>query len=354
MISGGLIRVLIADDSAYMRKVMREMIESSPLIQVVDTAWNGSSALEKTASLQPDVVIIDLYMPEMDGLDYIRKQMETRPIPIIVCSSATLDESMALAAMEAGAVEFVQKPTALALDSVYNIQQQLINAVIAAASVPFSRLPVPVAVPEEIPEVDLFRWPARRTSMRVDAVLIGISTGGPQALRDLLPRLPEDFPVPVAIVLHMPPGYTQALAFRLNEISQVEVLESAEGLEMRPGRVILARAGVHTRLQLSDKGVVTSLSEEPRDNLYIPAVDELFQSGAQAYQGRVLGVVMTGMGNDGTAGAAWLKAQGGIIFAESEESSVIFGMPRSVIEAGLADQVVSLKELPQAIMEAIL
>jgi two-component system chemotaxis response regulator CheB len=258
-----------------------------------------------------------------------------------------------MAAMEAGAVEFVAKPTALALEKMYTIRQDLTQAVIAAASIPPEILEQLASTPSatlpvmEIPE-------KLEKEGRIDAVVIGISTGGPRALRSMIPRFPAKMPIPVLIALLMPAGYTQLLAEQLNNLSQVEVLESADNLACKPGRVILAQAGMHTRLlRIGDGRVVTVVSDEPNDSIYCPSVDVLFRSAAETYHDRVLAVVMTGMGNDGTNGAGWIKAQGGLIFAESEETSVVFGMPRSVIEAGLADRIVPLHRLPEAIMEVI-
>jgi two-component system chemotaxis response regulator CheB len=189
---------------------------------------------------------------------------------------------------------------------------------------------------------------------RFDAVLIGISTGGPQALRSLLPSFPAHFPAALAIVQHMPPGYTGPFAERLNEISKLEVLEAREGLEMRPGRAILAQAGHHLMLKGSPAlGVYAHLSDLPAEPLHRPSVDVLFRSAAEAYGTRALGIVMTGMGNDGTEGAAWIKSQGGMVIAEDESSCVVFGMPRSVIEAGLADQTTPLSRMAETISEVM-
>ena len=351
------IQVLVVDDSAYMRKAIREMLEQNSKIQVIGTAHHGADALEQIERLNPDVVTIDLYMPEMDGVDFTRAQMARRPIPIVVCSSAEVDEDRAVAAMEAGAVEFVRKPTSRALDKVYDIRNELLQAVYAAAAVPLEKLHVPFM--QMIPPTAQIKKPWIATgkqvgTRRIDAVLIGISTGGPRALRQMLPRFPERMPVPIVVALHMPIGYTASLARRLDELCAVQVLESEEGLEVIPGRVILAQAGKHTRLRRREDGaLVVEVADEPHNSLYRPSVDELFRSGAQVLGSRVLGVVMTGMGNDGTPGAAWIKAQGGQVFAEAESSSVVFGMPRAAQEAGLVDRMVDLEDLPNQIMEAI-
>jgi two-component system, chemotaxis family, protein-glutamate methylesterase/glutaminase len=343
------LRVLIVDDSAYMRKAMREMLEGEETVTVVGTAWNGLDALEQVEKLNPDVVITDLYMPEMDGIGFIKSQMRRKPIPIVLCSSADSDGDGVLQAMDAGVVEFVQKPTARALDVVYDIRQQLILAVQAAAAVVLDKMPLKegegaVAVPS----------PASvgQPVTKISVVMIGVSTGGPRALRVILPRLPADLPIPIIVALHMPPGYTATLAENLNKHCLLEVVESAEGMEVNPGRIILAQAGTHTRLMREHSGrVVTRLNKEPRDSLYHPSIDVLFQSGATAYGSQVLGIVLTGMGNDGTAGSAWVKSQGGVVFTEDEKTSVVYGMPRSVVEAGLSDRVLLLDQFPDAIME---
>lgn len=341
------IKVLVTDDSAYIRKVITEMLSSDSRIQVVGTARNGLDALEKVVELEPDVVTLDLIMPELDGVGFLREQMKRKRLPVIVVSIASENGALVVSALEAGALDFVQKPTALASERVFEIQKDLIQKVITAASVEPMKLPVGIAIPEGA-------LPTKKVTPVVDAVVMGISTGGPQALTRLIPRLPADFPVPMAIVLHMPVGYTTLFAARLNEISSLEVIEASEGDEMLPGRVLLAPAGRHLSfLRLHDHRVISHLDLRPLDTLHRPSVDVLFQSAAEVYGGRLLGVVMTGMGNDGTAGSAWIKAQGGTILAEADESCVVFGMPRSVIEAGLADEVVPLDRMAEAILERI-
>jgi two-component system chemotaxis response regulator CheB len=343
------IRVLVVDDSAYIRKVISEMLRRSPLIEVVGTAWDGRDALEKVARLNPDVVTLDLTMPELDGVGFLQEQMRRRPIPIVVCTSLNESDEQAVAVMEAGVIEFVQKPTSLALDKVYEISDNLIEKVITVAAIPAERLLEPARV-EIAPPLPSPAYPRTRG---LNAVVIGASTGGPQALRYLLPSLPENFPVPVAMVLHMPEGYTGPFAHRLNQISRLEVREAEEGLEMKPGRVILGQAGKHLKLKRKGPNVVAHLDGAPEELIHRPSVDVLFQSAAEVYGAHILGVVMTGMGEDGARGAAWIKAQGGAIFTESELTCVVYGMPRAVVEAGLSDKIVLLSEFPKAILEAL-
>lgn len=342
-----LIRVLVVDDSAFARKVIREMLSRSPYIEVVGAARDGLEALDLVSQLNPDVVTCDLLMPRCDGVGFVREQMKRRPLPILIISTAEQDAEQALAALEAGAIDFVQKPTALATDDLLRIREELIEKVKGAAEAPSERLrPVPppaIAVPEPV-----------RTPARISAVVIGISTGGPQALRALIPQFPADFPVPIAIVLHMPVGFTALYAAKLGELSMLRVKEAEEGDEMRPGTALLAQAGKHLVLRKDSAGVVKAhLARQPVDSLHRPSVDVLFQSAADVYGARALGVVMTGMGNDGKQGAAWIKAQGGIVLTEAEESCVIYGMPRAVVELGLSDAAVPLDRLAHAIMEKL-
>jgi two-component system chemotaxis response regulator CheB len=189
---------------------------------------------------------------------------------------------------------------------------------------------------------------------KVDIVVIGISTGGPQALKYLIPQLPADFPVPVAVVLHMPIGYTEAYSQKLNDLSSLSVIEAREREILRPGLVMVAPAGRHLSFKREADGtVVAHLDVRPFDTLHRPSVDVLFQSAAEIYRGRVLGVVMTGMGSDGKQGSAWIKSQGGLIFTEAEETCVVYGMPGSVVEAGMSDKIVPLNEMAQSILEVI-
>ena len=343
-----IIRVLIVDDSAYVRKVLRQMLSRSPFIEVVGAARNGEEALELVEELDPDVVTCDLNMPAMDGTAFVREQMARRPLPVIIISVASQAAEPVLAALEAGAIDFVQKPTALATDKLLDIADELIDKVKAAAGTPrttFRRMAgaTPVASPLHLP---------RTGAAALDIVVIGTSTGGPQALKTVLPAFPADFPVPIAMVLHMPPGYTEAYARKLDETCPLHVVEAQGGEVVQPGMAFLAPAGRHlTFVRQPGGAVLTRLDLRPLDTPHRPAVDVLFQSAAQVYRSRVLGVVLTGMGADGREGAAWIKAEGGRILTEAEESCVVYGMPRSVVEAGVSDRSVALDGIARAIMD---
>ena len=349
------IRVLVVDDSAFVRKVVSQMLARSPLIEVVGTARDGADALEQVERLVPDVITLDLVMPGMGGAAFLREQMQRRPIPVVICSITHESGTAALEALEAGAVEFVQKPTALATDRIFEIADELIAKVRLASEVTYARssATLDVEVPAPAPAAPI-RLPRRDSRLRSDIVVIGISTGGPQALRELIPRFPADFPVPIAIVLHMPVGYTAMYAQRLNDVSLMEVVEAADGETLHAGRVLIAPAGKHLVIARDENGLVhTHLALMPGNTPHRPAVDVLFRSAADVFGERVLGVVMTGMGNDGLAGAVHIKSKGGAIITESESSCVVYGMPRAVDEAAVSDLSTPLGSMAQCIMEMV-
>ncbi len=343
-----VLRVVVIDDSAYVRKVVREILSRSPFLEVVGTARDGREALDLVEQLDPDVVTCDLIMPELDGVGFVREQMKRRPVPIIIMSVAKETAEAALTALDAGAIDFVQKPTALASEKIFEVSNELIEKVKAAGNIALNRLPIPQ------PKIAATVEATVAGTHSVDLVVLGISTGGPQALKRLIPQLPADFPVPVVMVMHMPVGYTEMYAAKLNESSNLEVREAAEGDEVKPGCVFLAQAGRHLTLKRNADGkVITHLDARPFSTLHRPSVDVLFQSAAEVYRNRVLGVVMTGMGSDGKQGAAWIKSQGGLIFTEAESSCVVYGMPGVVVEAGLSDKSVALENMAHAIREVV-
>jgi len=340
-----ILRVLVVDDSAYVRKVIKQMLSRSPFIEVVGTARDGEEALTLVQSLHPDVVTLDLIMPGMGGLGFVKEQMSRLPMPIVLVSIASETSQLVLDALDSGAIDFVQKPSALATEKVFEMSDDLIEKVKAAGSVQLAAI-------KGTPAKSTVKSRSWSKSMSLDIIVIGISTGGPQALKQLVPRFPRDFPLPVAIVLHMPVGYTELYAKRLNELSELEVCEAQEGDEVRNGRVLIAPAGRHLTVVRTNSKVVTHLDARPFDTLHRPSVDVLFRSAADTFGSGVLGVIMTGMGEDGRDGSSWIKSKGGIVFAEAEESCVVFGMPRAVIEAGLVNRAIPLEEMAEAILEA--
>jgi two-component system chemotaxis response regulator CheB len=349
-------RVLVVDDSAFVRKVVIEMLGRSPSLQVVGFARDGVEALDQVERLHPDVVTLDLVMPRMSGVEFLREQNRRGRIPVVVCSIAHESGEMALEALEEGAVEFVQKPTALATDRVYEIAAELIAKVEAAARAVVAKTPAQGRSPRaeaSAPVDDGARDSTAKGASRCDVVVVGISTGGPQALRQLVPRLARDFPVPIAIVLHMPVGYTEMYARRLDAISALEVREAHEGDALRAGTVLVAPAGQHLTLVREGGALRAHLDDLPTGTQHRPSVDVLFRSAAEVLGARVLGVVMTGMGSDGMLGAAHIKAQGGRIVTEAESSCVVYGMPRAVVEASLSDRSAPLDRMADAIVEMI-
>ncbi len=346
--TASLIRVLVVDDSAFARKVVREILASSPLVDVVGTARDGEEALEMAERLRPDLVICDLRMPRLDGVGFVRRQMEVRPLPILIVSAAAQDAAEVVEALSAGAIDAIQKPSAMATDDLRSIRRTLLQHVREAMQVPVANLVrqrPPAVVPERPAAI------VAPPAVNVDLIVIGISTGGPQALRYLLPQFAANFPVPIAVVLHMPLGYTALFAEKLNEVCALEVKEAADGDVVRPGRILLAAAGRHLVFERRPNGeVVAQLPLQPLEKIHRPSVDVMFKSAAEVYSDRVLGVVMTGMGDDGKEGSAWVKAKGGCVMTEAEKSCVIYGMPRSVEEAGLSDSVVPLEEMAAAII----
>jgi len=338
-------RVLVVDDSAYVRKVIKQMLSRSPFIETVGMARDGEEALKLVEELRPDVVTVDLIMPGIGGLGFIRAQMAKAPVPIVVVSIASETSQLVLDALDSGAVDFIQKPSALASEKVFEMSDDLIEKVKVAGAVPLTAMK-----PPRVEAKPLIR-PATRTNLGV--VVIGISTGGPQALKYLIPLFPPDFSVPVAIVMHMPVGYTELYAKRLNELSALEVSEAHEGVPIRKGSVLIAPAGQHLTFTRSDSTITAHLDARPFDTLHRPSVDVMFRSAAEIYGRGVLGIVMTGMGEDGKEGAAYIKSKGGMVFAEAEQSCVVYGMPRAVVEAGLAQQVIPLERMMGAVLEVV-
>lgn len=343
-----IVRVLVVDDSAYVRKVVAQMIARSPFLEVVGTARDGEEALEMAAELDPDVITCDLNMPVMDGVAFVRAQMARRPVAIVIISIAAGAGEQMLAALDAGAIDFVQKPTALATERLMDMAEELVDKVKAAARAPRSAVAARALTVPAVPVLS-----RRQGASAFDIVVMGISTGGPQGLKLIVPQLPADCPVPIAMVMHMPVGYTEMYAQKLNEMSPLHVVEAGEGQVVEAGTVFLAPAGRHLSFTRQDGAIHTHLDVRPLDTAHRPSVDALFQSAAEVYDDRVLGVVMTGMGSDGREGAAWIKARGGCILTESEETCIVYGMPRSVVEAGLSDAVVPLDRMAQAIMERV-
>lgn len=332
------IRVLIVDDSAFARKVLRECLEADPAIEVIGTARDGLDALERISALAPDVVTLDMMMPNLDGIGVLTALPPSGP-RVVICSTADEDSAGVVHALSIGAVTSVHKPTALATDRMYEMRQALVDAVKLAASARTSAGDGRSDVLHAPPQV------------KTGLVVIGASTGGPQAITRILRALPADFPVPVALVVHMPVGYTEGFAARLNDHCAIAVAEASDGAALRPGRVLVGRAGVHLRVHAGGGSVV--LDPRPTDVPHRPSVDVLFATAGAAFGTAALGVILTGMGDDGLVGARAMVAAGGRVIGQSASSCVVYGMPRVIAEAGLATAVVGLDEMAATIVRML-
>jgi len=334
-------RVLVVDDSAFARKVLRESLATSPIIEVVGTARDGIDALEKITVLKPDVITLDLVMPNLDGLGVLAALSPEDRARVVVVSMADGESDIGVAALQSGVFDLVHKPTALAVASLQDIAEELVEKVLSAANSarPLRHLPAPLDPPVTQPNARVHRPASERV------VLIGTSTGGPQALTRLLKSLPANFPAPLVLVLHIPPGYTGPLAERLNAECAIDVAEAYEGLALRPGLAILARAGMHLRVAGSGNALTVLLDSEPHESTHRPSVNVLFESAARVLGKRALGVVLTGMGDDGLIGARAIVEAGGQVLTEAESSCVVYGMPRVVTEAGLSAAEVPLERM---------
>jgi two-component system chemotaxis response regulator CheB len=334
-------RVLVVDDSAFARMVITRLLSASGKIEVVGSARDGDQALELIRTLDPDVITLDLTMPKLDGLGVL-KALGGRPRPrALVVSISNIDTERGAEALALGAIDLVTKPTALATDRLNEIGEELVAKVCAAAA-GYEDVDQPI-VESTVP-----------IGERATIVLVGTSTGGPQALTRLLEGLPANLAAPLVMVLHIPIGYTEALAARLDRVSAIRVVEASDGLELVPGLAVLARAGTHMRLDASARNGVLKARLSPLPmRAFTPSVDELFLSGAQTAGKTALGVVLTGMGDDGLSGARAISAAGGSLLTEAASSCVVYGMPRCVYEAGLGAVAVPLDRMAEEIVKRV-
>ena len=339
------IRVLVVDDSAFARKVVGEVLSAHPRIEVVDIARDGLEALEKIAQLQPDVVTLDLVMPNLDGLGVLRALPAHGGPRVVVVSISGSETEAGIEALHIGAVDLVQKPTAMATERLYELGAELVAKVLAAAD---ARILPPAPTPAPVLPA---RRPAPATGRRI--IVIGASTGGPPAVQRLLSAMPADLRVPIAVVIHLPVDYTDAFARRLDTLCALSVREAADGMALEPGMAVVARGGIHLGVRVVDGVTRAFLDVEPLLTPHRPAVDVLFQTAAAAHGAGVIGVVLTGMGDDGCEGARAIKAAGGTVLTESEASCVVYGMPRCVVEAGLSDGHAPLDQLARLLLEQL-
>ncbi|MBL8889503.1 MAG: chemotaxis response regulator protein-glutamate methylesterase [Planctomycetaceae bacterium] len=378
------LKVLIVDDSALIRKILTEALTGDPSIQVAGIAANGKIALAKIPSVAPDLITLDVEMPEMNGLETLAEIRKLYPnLPVIMFSTLTgPGTQITVDALALGATDYLAKPsnTGSLEATVKAIRDELIPKIkvfckqTCAVSFPASRAlsggynlvngtgaasnleALPQRVTATGPGSASVPWPTKPASRpvsgpaaRVDAVVIGTSTGGPNALTQVLPQLAADFPVPILIVQHMPAGFTTRLAERLDQLSKLSVVEAADGMPIVPGRVYLAPGNFHLTVQRQGTLFKVKLNQDAPECSCRPAVDVLFRSATQNWGGNLLSVVLTGMGQDGMKGCELIREAGGTILSQDEASSVVWGMPGAVCRAGLAHEVLSLADMPAAI-----
>ncbi len=342
------VRVLVVDDSSVMRRVITTTLAKDPQIEIAGTAHNGRAALEALLLLRPDVVTLDVEMPEMDGLAALRELRKTHPrLPVIMFSSLTHRGAQAtILALTAGASDYVGKPTNLAnlSDAFRCLELELIPKVKVFGLQVLAQRAAAQHAPPEAGATTFFR-PGRIRRGTMEAVCLGVSTGGPMALVQLFTAWTEPLAVPLFIVQHMPPTFTALLAQRLTSAGVMDVVEAQDGDVVEPGRAYLAPGGRHMEIVRTETGTRLRITDDPPENSCRPAADVLFRSAAKVYGGGLLGVVLTGMGSDGMKGCQVIRERGGSILAQDEASSVVWGMPGSVVHAGLADAVLPLTEM---------
>jgi two-component system, chemotaxis family, protein-glutamate methylesterase/glutaminase len=341
-----VIRVLIVDDSALVRKILSEELARDPEIQVVGTAPDPYVARDKIVQLTPDVVTLDVEMPRMDGLSFLRKLMKYHPMPVIVVSSLTTHGGdMAMEALEIGAVEVMCKPAGAY--TVGDMSRDLIMRIKAAARVSFRQ---PAETNGTVPAVAEPAPVLRRTTLKV--VAIGASTGGTEALKTVLTRFPVNAP-PTVVVQHMPAQFTTSFAQRLNELCQIEVREAVDGDTLRPGLALLAPGNFHMLLQRMGAVYSVAVKDGPRVHHQRPAVDVLFRSVARFAGSNAVGAILTGMGADGAAGMLEMRQAGARTVAQDEATCVVYGMPKEAVNAGAVERIVPITKVADEIMSLL-
>jgi two-component system, chemotaxis family, protein-glutamate methylesterase/glutaminase len=344
------IRVLVVDDSAYNRRTIIKMLEAIPGVEVIAYACDGEEALRKVMDLKPDLITLDLEMPRMDGFTFLRIVMTSRPTPVIIVSARSEDQNV-FKALEFGAVEFVAKPSARISPELFNIREDLVRKVRAIAGTDMRKILKRPGAGSESPAVKA--PPARARilpSGKITQVVIAASTGGPPALQTVLSAFQQKVPVGFAIVQHMPPGFTRVFAERLDKFCGMEVREARSGDIMQPGRVLISPGGKNLKFRQAGNEIVASVVDPKPNQRYIPSADILFASAAAVFGSGLLGVVLTGMGNDGAQGVLRIKEGGGQALAEAEETSVVFGMPKEAIATGAIDKVLPLPLMGKEIL----
>jgi two-component system, chemotaxis family, protein-glutamate methylesterase/glutaminase len=340
------IRVLVVDDSVVIRRLVTEALEKDPLLEVVGTASNGTIALSRIPQLNPDVITLDVEMPDMDGLQFLRTfRRGNRSVRVIMFSTLTeRGASATIDALSLGADDYVTKVSNVgSLDrSLEALRSDLIPKIKQFFEIEDAHRTAPVVHRAGATHI--------ATNVVPEVLAIGVSTGGPTALGKIIPEFPRDFPLPVLIVQHMPPVFTRLLAERLQAVSGLKIQEATHGMAVNSGNVYIAPGDYHMRVKRTSRGVSIQLDQEPQENSCRPAVDVLFRSVCETYGGNAIAAVLTGMGYDGLRGAEIMKASGAYVLAQDEATSVVWGMPGAVAQAGLASAVLPLNAIVPEIL----
>ncbi|HAM53594.1 MAG TPA: chemotaxis response regulator protein-glutamate methylesterase, partial [Nitrospiraceae bacterium] len=347
---------LIVDDSAYSRQAIKKMLETDKDVLVVGVASDGIEAMAKTMKLKPDIITLDFAMPEMDGFSFLRWLMKERPLPVIMVSSYS-DVKTVFMALELGAADFIAKPSPRVSTNLLRIQHDLLEKVKGIKNLRMDNLGVSRELIQQDPgpiDVGDDRSVTGEQSPEIEIVTIGASTGGPAALQVILTRLPAGFPAGILISQHMPKGFTEPFAERLNRLAKIKVMEAKEGVPVERGTALICPGGQHMTLKGKKRNIRVSLKVSTSGDRYTPSVDIMMASAAESFGAKTMGVVLTGMGNDGKKGIVEIKGQGGYTIAESEETAVVFGMPQEAIKTGAVDSVLPLDEIPREITRAVM
>ena len=336
------VRVLVVDDSAVMRKLISDILKGASGIEVIGTARDGGDALSKINSLRPDVVTMDIEMPKMDGLTALTHIMAENPLPVIMVSAMDKRQAdITMKALDLGAVDFIPKTSGTLSLDMEKTSQTLISKVIMAAKIKVAKRKAIKISPVSIPKF---------LSKKGDRIVtLGASTGGPRAIPEVLSRLPRDLPAGLLIVQHMPEGFTKSFSERLNWYTSLEVKEAEEGDEITPGLVLVAPGNLH--MEIDKKRI--HLTDEPQVNNVRPSADVLMKAAAEAYGPRCIGVLLTGMGNDGAQGMKEIKEKGGKTIAQDKESCVVYGMPKAAYDLRIVDKVAPLSKIARNIILAL-
>lgn len=340
-----MIKVLVVDDSFLMRKLISDMLKSDKEIEVIGLAKDGIDALEKIKKLKPDVITLDLEMPGIPGLDVLHETMRTMPTPVIIVSAySTPGASETISALEYGAVDFLTKPSGPISTDIEKIKDELIRLVKVAAQVDVGSFKVKRIKPKEITNVPSF-------SEKV--LIIGASSGGPPAIEAVLRTLPEDFPIPILIIQHMPKEFTESFADRLDKICKINVKQAQKGDKLKPGLAILAPGDYHMVLKKVLGGATIDLTKAKCVNNVRPSIDVTIESTVKYYGRNTIGIILTGMGSDGASGLALIRKSGGKTIAQDEKTSLIYGMPKVAIELGVVDFILPLQKIGKKVVELL-